>query len=466
MKGYENIERMETQNTEQIEVGSGGTGSEKVTCTNRVLVYSAKDVPALKEENSVWCVKDFRSGIRFELSATKFPNDFYKPYSRTWNDLEETLKNETDFTSNIKTSNPYKDEILTLVSNIKDEKQKIGLVYNFIKEHIRWNGEYSFFGNNPKESVKKGTGNNAQINIILMSALKDAGIKSYPILMSRRSLGRLPYSYPSLNMLNTFIVGAETSDGNVLYLDGSSVYGGPNVLPTDLLVDRGYIFEPGHSEKWVDLTNISKNSQRSLLKANLDKDGILKGVFNILYSNQKALEYKTGFFAVKDSLEYIEKIQNTSQIKVDSLFIEGKEKISNNVKEKIVFNKQLDTNGDYIYINPLVFTHITKNNFTQTERKLPIEFNYPYTYSSICYITIPENYQIEELPKSQHILLNNNEGKFMYNITQNGNEIQLGYQFQINQTIFPFTDYPYIRDFYGLVATKNTEMIVLKKKQS
>ena len=111
----------------------------------------------------------------------------------------------------------------------------------------------------------------------------------------------------------------------------------------------------------------------------------------------------------------------------------------------------------------MIFAHITKNSFTQSDRKLPVEFNYPYTFQLSCSLTIPDNYRIEEIPKAVKIVLNDNNGKCLYQVLQEGNKIQLNYKFELNQIIFPQTDYNAIRDFFGQVVTKNQEMIVLKK---
>lgn len=462
-KGYEDIKVVETQDNQMFNLGMDSEGSNTVTCSCRVIKCTAKDVPALKDEENVWCAEDFMSGIRFELNATKFPNDFYKPYSQTWEDLEKFLKTETDMGTNLKMSNPYKDEIKSLLSTVTDENKKIELIYSFIKEHIRWDESYSFYGNRAKEAVKNGTGDNGQINMILISALKDAGITAYPILISRRSQGRLPYTYPSYNKLTTFIVAAQTTDGKTYYMDGSAVYGGLNMLPTNLLVDRGRVFNETSDQKWIDLTKIVRNQQVFLLFSNLDKDGTLTGVLKSGYSNQLAYSYKSKFQNVKDSTDFIEEFQNANQVTIDGFKIEGKEPMSTMVKEELKFTKKIDTSGDYLYINPMLFTHITKNPFTQSERKLPVEFNFPYVYQTSCTLVIPENYKVEEIPKSVKIVLDENKGKCLYQVIQNENTIQLNYRFELNQIIFPQTDYKIIRDFYGQVVNKNIEMIVLKK---
>ena len=123
----------------------------------------------------------------------------------------------------------------------------------------------------------------------------------------------------------------------------------------------------------------------------------------------------------------------------------------------------MNPQGDFLYVNPMVITHLDKNPFTQSERKLPVEFDYPHVFIISNTIEIPQNYKVEELPKSIKISLPDNAGSCIYQITQDQNSIQFNYRFNLNQTIFPQSSYSSIRDFYAQVATKNAELIVLKK---
>jgi hypothetical protein len=463
-KGYESIKVVETAENQQFNLGLSTNGSNNsVSCQSRDIKFTANNVPALKNEPYVWCKSDFSSGIQFELNGTRFPNSFYKSYSQTWENLEETIKKETDFGTNIKMANPFKSELKTLIDTVKNEKRKIELIYAFIKKKISWNETYSFYGNKTKDAIKNKTGDNGQINMILLSALKDADINAYPILISRRSNGRIPYTYPSFDKLNTFVVGAKTTDGYIYYMDGSAVYGGLNMLPIDLLVDRARVFEETIPDKWVDLTKIAKNQTVYLINSSIDKNGTLSGTINSGYSNQLAYCYKSRYYNAKDSAEFVEKLGTNAHIKINNFSIEGKDTIANLVKEKIDFTKETSDQTDYLYINPLIFTHIEKNPFTQSERKLPIEFDYPHGFQISSTIEIPANYKVEEIPKSVKISLPENAGRCLYQITHADNTVQLNYRFELNQTIFPQTSYEIIREFYAQVATKNSELIVLKK---
>jgi len=235
------------------------------------------------------------------------------------------------------------------------------------------------------------------------------------------------------------------------------------MLPEDLLVDRGRVFNETVSQKWIDLTKITKNQSAHFISATLSKEGILNGTLNTGYTNQLAYKYKTQFYNAKDSSDFIEKYENSSHIKINKMEINGKDTMSNTVKETISFTKEINQEGDYMYINPMIITHIDKNPFTQSERKLPIEFDYPYSFQLTSSLEIPDNYKVEELPKSIKMSLPDNMGKYLYYITQEDNRVQLSYRFDISKTIFSQDSYGAIREFFAQATTKNAEMIVLKK---
>lgn len=46
----------------------------------------------------------------------------------------------------------------------------------------------------------------------------------------------------------------------------------------------------------------------------------------------------------------------------------------------------------------MLFPQLKSNPFIQTERVLPIEFPYPYKFTMLSTLTLPEGYEVEELP--------------------------------------------------------------------
>lgn len=465
VKGFELLDIKESSEGTQFNLGNDDGGSPVIiACRTRVIQCVAQDIPALRDEDYVWCLDDYLSGVRFELSGTRFPNTTYKPFTQSWSGLEKTIWEETDMPLFLKTPNPWKAETAKLIENVTNEKEKIDLLFDFVKKHVRWNENYALIGANPKEAVKSGIGSNAQINFLVMSVLRDAGLDTYPVLLSRRNNGRLPMTHPSITKLNTFVVAAVTKDSSIYYMDGSSKFGGINVLPPNLLVHNARVFDDRTSDKWVNLNKLEKNFEISNIQASIDKDGLFSGTRTTFYSNQLAYDYKSRFASAKDSVDFIKQIQNKHDVVIDSFNVVGKEPMSAKVEERMVFNKQLELSGSYIYVNPMVFKHMTENKFTQTERKLPIEFPYPVGYQTICSIQIPDDYQVEELPKSVKYVLTGNKAICQFLAQQTGNTVVFKYAFQVLQTIYPETDYSILQEFFGQAVAKNNEMLVLKKK--
>lgn len=463
-KGYERIKVEDTSENQSFTINLGGGQLETVQSSSRLLKLTSTDVPALKEESHVWCTDDFKSQVSFELHGTQFPNTTYKAYTKTWANIEETLKNFDSFGGCLGMRNPYRDEMKALQLDNMDTLEKIRTLFQFLKNKISWNDKYAFSGEEVKQAIKNGTGTNAEINFVLLSMFKDAGITAYPILLSRRTYGRLPLSYPSLNKINTFIVGAADTDSTMVYMDGSTVYGDVNILAPVLMVDRGRVYNPKGEGYWVDLTKVGKNSIRSANMATISPDGKITGKRQTTYGGAYASIYKKSYYQAKDSADFIEKIQSEDEIIIESCDQSGMEKFTPQVKEVLSFTKNLTVTDDHIYFNPMLFPHITKNSFTNEERKLPVEFPFPYELRLSSSIVIPEGYEVEEAPKNIKIGVENGGLSCLYGIQYNEKQIMVSYVFLFDKIIFSQMEYPTLKAFWEALVQKNTEQVVLRKK--
>jgi hypothetical protein len=106
---------------------------------------------------------------------------------------------------------------------------------------------------------------------------------------------------------------------------------------------------------------------------------------------------------------------------------------------------------------------ITSNPFIAESREFPVDFINPWSSKIINMITIPEGYQVTELPKSAIYTLPNQIGSYKYTIAFNGNQIQLMCVVDIKSSQILAENYPDVREFYSLIVAKYAEMVVLKK---
>src|SRR5690606_5857760 len=109
-------------------------------------------------------------------------------------------------------------------------------------------------------------------------------------------------------------------------------------------------------------------------------------------------------------------------------------------------------------------SQLVENPFKSETRLYPVDYGSPQEKTYMCKITIPENYEIDELPVSKVIALPGNAAHFLYNVSQLENTINITSSFQINKALFMQNEYAFIREFYNQVVAKQAEQIVLKKK--
>lgn len=439
-------------------------GGQLLQCSGTHLNFQGVQLPALKDDSYVWCLDDYCTQVNLELLGIDFPGTLYQSFTKSWEQIDESLLKDTDFGSRLKMSNPLKEEMAALhLEQMKETNEKICAIYTLLKNKVKWNEKYSLYGKAPKQILKEGTGSNADINFILISMLKDAGIPAYPAVMSRRNMGIIPYSHPSLQKLNTFVVAIAHTDTTLVYLDGSIEDGYLSVLPPVLMTDRARIIAPDNRSQWVNLTAIGTNQLRSVVKADISPEGVIAGTRETLYAGQYASRLRNKFRTAKDSTDFVSKLASEENVQVKALRMEGRSLFSPQVREFMEFEKQSTVNDQFIYINPLIFLHVSESPFKQSERKLPVEFPYVDQLSLTVNLTIPEGYAVDEKPESQRIQTDDEKVFCRYTITQQGNQISLRYLFRLQKLLFLHTDYPELQQLWEMMAKKNNEMMVLKK---
>ena len=438
-------------------------GGQILSCSAEQKHFIGRNLPALKNDNHVWCVDNYAAQVNLELLGYEIPGVVYKNFTQTWEQIDEALLNDGDFGGRTRMSNPLKEEMEALnLSQMSNTDDKISAIFTLLKNKIKWNEKYAFYGKSARQILKDGTGNNADINFILISMLNDAGIQSYPVVMSRRDQRMLPHAHPSLEKLTTFVVGIANTDSTFVFLDASVQDGYLNILPPALLTDRGRLLIPGNS-LWVNLQNIGKHSIRRTIQANLQADGTIKGNRITSYYGQHAADIRKAFRTAKDSTDFINQIAAKNDMSVQSYTSKGLSDFSDTVRESITFEKQTTTTGDHIYINPMIFAQYTDNPFKQSERILPVEFAHAETININVMLTLPDGYTIDEIPESTKISTSDGSISMLYIITQQGNKVSIKYTFSISELLYAPDKYEELKKFWELLVEKNNAMMVLKK---
>jgi len=459
-RGYESVQTDRKPENESFNVdyrdNSGRMRSERVNCSAEKYIFKGENIPAMKREPYLWALHDYKTKITFELRSTQFPFATSRNFTTTWDQTDEFLLKSESFGDNLKKTGLFKKEIDKMDANL----ESADVILNMIKNKVKWNDRSSLAPSNLNEALKTGLGSNADINFLLINALKAADFEAYPVILSTRSNGLILMTHPSIDKFNYVITGVKI--GTLMYFtDASAKYGTWNILPSKCMVSQARIVKQDGSE-WVDLTKMApvkivktiqydfSDSQATCKVADLRKD-------------YAAYTFRDSYSEYKDQDEYHEKLASRLNGEIDDLEITGIDDINSDIKINYTLKKDIYLGNDYIYIDPLMEKYLDENPFKEETRKYPVNFNYPINYLTVTNITIPEGYAIEEIPKSEKFVTDNNEIVFTYRIGVVENKITLQYNYTLNKILFLQDEYDTLRNFFTNLVAKNAEQIVLKK---
>jgi hypothetical protein len=451
----------------------GRNGTLKVTEFSRqisdYIVESSKffadNIPALRDDEPFTNnISNYRGGIRYEISAIKLRNAIPKYYSANWEDVSKQIYASASFGTELNKSSYYKNDLTSLLANAKTKVDKIGAIFSLVKSKVKWNGTYGKYTyNGVRKAYKEGIGNAADINLMLTSMLRFAGLNANPVLVSTKDNG-VPV-FPTNNGFNYVVSMINFDDNTNMLLDATEVYSTPNVLPARTLNWKGRKVEENGNSSWVNLVSSKYALEENIVMVKVTDDFIVEGMIRTKYDNLYALNYRKRFNNTKDE-SLISNFEEKYNLEVDNFKVINNDKIYKPILRTVKFLSEdlVEEINNKIYIEPLLFLSRKSNLFKLSERKFPVDFTTKWQEKNTVTIQIPEGYKVETLPATAAIGLPENLGVFKYQVTQNGSKIQAFSILQFNSAIIVPQYYAALKDFYGQMVKKQSKKIVLVKE--
>jgi hypothetical protein len=426
--------------------------------------WIVKDVPAFKEEPFITSENDYISKVNFALSYIQFPSQPTREIMGTWEKLNSSLLESESFGKVINGSNYLKKQVEEITNGINDPIQKMTAIHNFVKSNIEWDGYNDHLAFSPKKILEEKKGSSGDINLLLASMLEKAGFEVQPVLLSTRDHGFVRRQYPMERQFNYVVCLVKLQDGKSVWLDATDKYLPINVLPSKCLNGQGLVIS-AKNYGWIDIQSKAKAKTVVNADLSLDPSGELKGKLNLLHDGYDAQKMRSEYVK-KGKDGYVKEVFGSKPWQIANSDFQNVTELTQTPKQihELTITDHASVAGDMIYINPYITSQIESNPFKLDNRVYPVDYGSMIENVYMCKLTIPDGYVIDEMPKSKVLMLPENAAKFMYNVGQNGNTINITSQFLINKNIFVQTEYPDLKEFYNQVVAKQTEQIVLKKK--
>jgi hypothetical protein len=438
--------------------------SEYGTCKTNIYTCICRDMPALKKDEFIWNIHDYTTKVTAELKGIYTPDQVYHEIRKTWDQIDDQLLSHPEFGGRMKNHSKYRDELEKLgIDKMEDLKEKVCATFTLLRNKLAWNGKYDLSPHPASDVIKKGSGSNADLNMILINMLGDVGVKAVPVIMSTRANGHLPQSYPSLNKINTFIVGIPNG-ASMLYLDASATNGYLNVLPPNLYSDQARILQKGEQGKWVNLQKIGDGKTIIDIEANLSADAVLDGTETVVYTGNTAANEREAFGNANDSIAFVGQKAKENDIEIIECQMTGHKEFSPTVKETIHFKKIGDLAGDVMYINPFPDIPIRNSPYLSSERLLPVEFPFKQFFSMNIRMKLPSSWELDEIPERIMVASSDNtiSGHIAYDLASS-DVLTIQYLFKLNNVLYTSDKYDTLKQLFDLFASRSKDMLVLKR---
>lgn len=430
---------------------------------DNILHFYAKEVPAFPMEQYLRTAENYISKLEFELKSTALPNSMKNYYSTSWEKINANLMDAHGLGKALeKVSHLEADVELLKLLNLKDEAL-MNAAYNLIKMKLSWDGYKSKYASQSlSKTYKKGSGNSADVNLNLVALLGELGFSAQPMVLSTQDHGIIHPAHPSLSRFN-FVVAAVMHNNQPYLMDATVGLAEINLLPIHCLNDKGFVLSKTGG-KWLELMNFRPYTHVESNTITLDSNLNITGTLGLKLKDYASYKYKREINQHNNLKEFEQALNKKSDLRYSNISTSAADssKSTFDINCDISQENYAELTGDVVLFAPVVHPFIKENPFTLEKREYPIEYDYTYSVRQFYSITIPENYELSELPKSAILRLPDSSAKFVYNITQMGNVVNLTLMFNIDKTIYLPEEYAAIKGFHEMVVSKQNELIVLK----
>jgi hypothetical protein len=441
------------------------TSTYQLQYTDNTFRYVKNDVPAFHEEPYMNAVLNYLSSVEFELASYNPPRGLVQNFTQTWEKINSDLLKDEDFGLQVNRGGFLKEVAFKLKSSAGSPLEQMAAAHEYVRNIMKWDGRSRMYVTGSlRNAYDKTSGSSADINLMLVSLLKEMGISSDPVIISTRSNGMIHPALIMVAQFNYVIASANIGDKTYL-LDATEKTCNYNILPSRCINGQGRIIsenKPG----WIDLNPTQRYEYTNIFNASIDEDGMFTGKMQRVYGNYAALDKRNEIKGKKDQEEYKLAVENNNKgMTVTGFEIEDLDSLGKTLKESIeveISDKALIT-GNLISFTPLLFDQWVNNPFKLEDRKFPVDFTYPHMYKSVITYVIPEGYVLEEKPVDMLIALPDGKTKFIYKLVNSGNRLMISSVLDIGKSMYTYEDYNSLKEFFNAMVSKQAEMVVLKK---
>jgi Domain of Unknown Function with PDB structure (DUF3857)/Transglutaminase-like superfamily len=403
------------------------------------------------------------------FAPSEFEVEGYKGNMSTWEGFGKfiygLLKDRDILPDDIKT------KVHQLTDQLKDERQKIFVLYDFLQKNTRYISIQLGIGGwqpfDAKYVASKKYGDCKALSNYMVALLKEAGIKArYVVIRSDDNAKPIVEDFPSLQ--GNHVISCVPMAKDTLWLECTSQTESPGYMGS-FTGDRKAILIDENGAHIVNTPRYtaSDNIKSRVVAATIDAEGNLDAQSNTRFTGiQQEIPHALIYEVSKEWRDkYLNSVINIPTYQVDKSHYEEEKGELPVVKEylHVTSTGYASVTGKRLFIAPNLFDKTNTRYPSDSVRRYDIVYNKAYRYIDSITIKIPEGYAPEAIP--QDIKLDSRFGKYAFSIKIEGDKIQYYRLEEKSRNRFPASDYAELVKFQDQVYKADHARIVLVKKE-
>ncbi len=425
--------------------------------------FIMRNLIGIRNEPFMGSAKDYQQRLEFQLSQIDYGNGEIRDLRVKWSNVVEDLMKNENFGKQLEKTLNGTEGIIAQAKNL-DPENRVKFLFNTVRKTINWNGdEDKYTDNGISATWDTKNGNAADINLLLVKLLTDAGVRASPILFSTRDNGLVNTFYPFTSQFNIVMVCVPLNGKNYI-LDATDRISNYKLTPEKIVNTKGFIVDGG-SGRWIDVVDVThKYKVMSAMHGDIAADGTMKGD-GLVNCKDYARKHRCEVW-MKDKDKFKKDYFTVTgvPITIDELTVNNADADSLQLEQKVKFSSSLNSSGDYRYFNVNLFSDLDKNPFIQDERITDIDFGFTQEYTLFGNYTIPEGYVFDELPQNISMIMPDSSIVFSRTMQADNNLLNVRMSVEFLRTYYPASQYPEFKEFYKKLFISLNEQIVIKKK--
>ena len=427
-----------------------------------------RNLPAIVSEPFSLAALNFQEQLQLRINSLQGKGAITFGVMDSWDKVNESLLASFSFYRPIELRhNTLYNKATELIAGKTASEEKARAIFRYVRNTMHAQGYTDIYiSKDMEELFSNRSGSPSEINLILTTMLRYAGLNAVPLLIATQDNRGAISSFPELTQFNKTICMLDIG-GRKIYLDASGPNNAFGVMPPDNY--NGYARFVGHENGGSIILEPGTLKERHVVMVNTERSDLNDYEVRVVcqYGAIQAGRLR-GLWRPDTTMvrKYILSSLGKMGIgaTLQSYHIDGLQDPDTALSLTYILRLDVPTDGKPIYINPTFVSYFSENPFKATQRKLPIVMPGALDAYYILKLQLPTGYKMDDSPKPEIVTLDDaNTYKYLYDYDAAANCLKLSTRVHMETTSYSPEEYPLVRQFFDKILESQQKTYVFKK---